>query len=56
MFGSSSSSFSYAGPLSGSYDAEVAHGENESDTHALQEVFFNASSPGDVVVHFHTEQ
>jgi len=29
MFGSSLYSFSYAGPLRGGHDAEVAHGENE---------------------------
>jgi len=32
-----SSSFSYAGPLRGGHDAEVAHGENEFDTPALNE-------------------
>jgi len=37
MFGSSLYSFSYTGPLRGSHDAEVAHGENEFDTPTLED-------------------
>jgi len=37
MFGSSLYSFRYTGPLRGSHYAEVAHGESEFDTAALEQ-------------------